>query len=115
MTIYIVDDNCHLSEFLTCLLESDGHTVHSFTRPEDALSHMQVSQIQPSILITDYNMPAMNGYNLHLQTLQHAPNVKTIVISGRNVSGEIGDLRFVQKPFAPNELSQLVKSMKEEL
>ncbi len=113
MPIYIVDDNPDICEFLAFLLSSDGHRVHTFVRPEDALSHMKTKQLHPNILITDYNMPHMNGYELHQQVCQYAPKVKTIVISGRsNIRGLIGDLHFLQKPFPADNMIKLVEVLK---
>jgi len=113
MPIYIVDDNPDVCEFLAFLLSSDGHRVHAFAHPEDALSHMKTKQLQPGILITDYNMPRMNGYELHQQVCQFSPDVKTIVISGRsNMRGLIGDLHFLQKPFPPDHMIKLVEALK---
>jgi len=112
LPIYIVDDNRDLGEFLTSLLEEHGYTVHSFTHPAEALTHMKEQHIRPSMLITDYNLPVMNGYKLHQQALLLAPTVKTVVISGRNVSSEIGDLHFLLKPFAPNAIIELVEEIR---
>ncbi len=113
MLIYIVDDNPDVCEFLAFLLSSDGHRVHVFEDPEQALSHMLEWSLQPDILITDYNMPKMNGYQLHRQVSRHAPQVKTIVISGRNdLRREIGDLHFLQKPFPPEHLVGLIETLK---
>ncbi|PJA31635.1 MAG: response regulator [Zetaproteobacteria bacterium CG_4_9_14_3_um_filter_53_7] len=112
MPIYIVDDNRDLGEFLTCLLQDRGYTVHSFTHPAEALAHMKEQPVHPSVLITDYNLPAMNGYKLHQQMMLLEPTVKTVVISGRNISDEIGDLHFLLKPFAPDEIVELVESIR---
>jgi len=111
MAIYIVDDNTDMSEFLTFLLSNEGHLVHAFNCPQDALSHMQSKQIQPRLLITDYNMPLMNGYELHQHVSSHSPRVKTIVISGRTQAGRIGDLHFLQKPFAPEHMINMVNAL----
>jgi len=113
MPIYIVDDNQDVCDFLAFLLSSDGYRVHTFSNPANALSHMQAKQLRPDILITDYNMPHMNGYELHQHVRQHAPEVKTIVISGRsNLQPLIGDLPFLQKPFPPDHMIKLVEALK---
>jgi len=111
VTIYIVDDNHDLVEFLACLLEDTGYKVHPFIHPEDALAHMKAHNIQPLTLITDYNLPLMNGYQLYKATQSHAPKVKTIVISGRDVSTVIGGLSFLQKPFTPEQLIQMINRL----
>ncbi len=113
MPIYIVDDNPDVCEFLAFLLSSDGYRVHTFLHPEDALLHMKTKQLQPCILITDYNMPHMNGYELHQQVCRHSPGVKTIVISGRSsIRRLIGDLHFLQKPFPADNMIKLVALLK---
>ncbi len=112
MPIYIVDDNPDVCEFLAFLLSCEGHRVHAFSHPEDALSHMQAKQVQPDILITDYNMPTMNGRELHQHVSQRAPAVKTILISGRSLHGEAVGLHFLQKPFPPDHIIKLVESLK---
>lgn len=112
MNIFIVDDNPHISELLAFMLSDIGYQVHAFEHPEHALSHMRDQNLQPHVLITDYNMPGMNGYELHQQTIEHAPNVNTIVISGRPVDKDIGTLHFMQKPFNPERILQLVETFK---
>lgn len=108
MTIYIVDDNNDITEFLSFLLEDKGQQVHAFDHPKSALDHLKSTQLKPHILITDYNMPGMNGLELRNRIEAIAPEVKTIVISGRNVSGIIGGLHFLQKPFTPNQITGLI-------
>ncbi len=112
MAVYIVDDNPDICDFVSFLLAHEGYRVHAFSDPEEALTHMRQKQQCPSILITDYNMPKLNGYELHQQVCQQAPGVKTIVISGRNVAHMIGQLHFLQKPFPPEHLVKLVHALK---
>jgi len=112
MPIYIVDDNSDVCDFLAFLLSSNGHRVHAFAQPDDALSHMKTNNIRPGMLITDYNMPSMNGYELSQEVCRHSPGVKTIVMSGRSLNGEIGGLPFLQKPFTPDHMVSLVEALK---
>jgi len=109
--IYIVDDNLDMCEFLSFLLGNEGYRVHAFPCPVEALDHMKAQNNKPTILVTDYNMPKLNGFELHQQVIDLAPEVKTIVISGRNVNRLIGKLNFLQKPFAPEHLLNLIKAV----
>ena len=109
--IFIVDDNRDITDFLTVLLSDEGRCVHAFNLPKDAIAHLEANQTKPAILITDYNMPTMNGVERHQKIQAHSPAIKTIVISGRNVSSMIGDLHFLQKPFAPDHLIDLVNQL----
>ncbi|MBN4076942.1 response regulator [Mariprofundus ferrooxydans] len=111
MLIYIVDDNLDMCEFLSFLLVNEGYRVHAFPCPVEALDHMKEKNLEPTVLITDYNMPKLNGFELHQQVSELAPEVKTIVISGRSVHNLIGKLNFLQKPFAPEHLLKLIKAV----
>lgn len=112
MNIVIVDDNPHISELLEFMLSSIGYQVRAFEHPERALSHMKEMDIKPHVLITDYNMPGMTGYELHQEIIEYAPNMNTIVISGRPVDRDIGSLHFIQKPFNPDHIIKLVETFK---
>jgi len=50
----------------------------------------------------------MNGYLLHLAIKELLPGIRTIIISGREVRHEVGSLPFLQKPFLPDHLLNLV-------
>lgn len=109
MGIYVVDDNSHLCEVLTCLLSSQGYMVHAFAHPEHAMEHMRSKEAPPQLLISDFNLPKMNGVELHQAMLKYVPQIKTIIISGRNVLHEVGGLPFLQKPFPPQHLLHMVQ------
>ncbi|MDQ6970834.1 MAG: response regulator [Mariprofundus sp.] len=111
MLIYIVDDNLDMCEFLSFVLANEGYRVHAFPCPLEALDHMKRKELKPTVLVTDYNMPKLNGFELHQQVSELAPDVKTIVISGRCVQSLIGKLNFLQKPFAPEHLLELIKAV----
>jgi len=111
MLIYIVDDNLDMCEFVSFVLVNEGYCVFSFSCPLEALEHLRKNQHQPAILITDYNMPHMNGYDLHHEIIAVTAALKTIVISGRDVQSLIGDLHFLQKPFRPELLLGLINAI----
>jgi len=111
MLVYIVDDNLDMCEFISFILADEGYKVHAFSCPVKALGHMKNEQLQPTLLITDYNMPKMNGFELHTEMTCLSLDIKTIVISGRCVQELIGKLHFLQKPFAPEHLLELIKTV----
>ncbi|PIP01753.1 MAG: response regulator [Zetaproteobacteria bacterium CG12_big_fil_rev_8_21_14_0_65_54_13] len=114
MSIYVVDDNSHICEFLAYLLSSQGHKVHVFAHPDHALEHLRNKRSVPRLLISDFNLPCMNGVELHQAMMKYVPQIKTIIISGRDVMHELGGLPFLQKPFSPDQLLKLVHAYKQE-
>ncbi len=112
MPVLIVDDNEDICEFLNFIISGLGYRTHTFSQPLSAIAYLKEQKIQPAFLITDYNLPTMTGHELHQQVLAHAPAVKTIVISGSSVQSRIGGLPFLQKPFSPTQIINLLEALK---
>jgi len=111
MHVFIVDDNMDVTEFLACLLSGPDMRVHAFHHPLEALTFIRQHKLMPQVLITDYNLPSINGIELHRQISLHAPELRTIVISGRNAQADVGALPFLQKPFQPEQMMALFTSI----
>ncbi|MCW2504959.1 MAG: response regulator receiver protein, partial [Actinomycetia bacterium] len=61
--ILIVEDDVSLRELLRFVLERGGHTVHAAGDGAEALS--MVDALHPDLLISDHEMPRVNGSELH--------------------------------------------------
>ncbi|PCJ18037.1 MAG: hypothetical protein COB02_11965 [Candidatus Cloacimonadota bacterium] len=57
--ILLIDDQEHMIELFTNILTQSGYKIISFTNPELALK--QIKDINPALILCDYNMPEMNG------------------------------------------------------
>jgi len=116
--IFVVDDNPHVLEFSEMLLGELDYQVRIFTEPMQALVAAINNDETPAdrtlYLITDYNLPTMNGFEMYRKIAASRSNVRAMVISGRNVSESIGDLPFLLKPFSPEELLDAFESLKED-
>lgn len=66
------------------------------------------------IIITDYNMPEMNGLKFIEEIKQSSPDRVCIIVSGftDNISRKNKDLVFglIQKPWKKNQIHNLIKS-----
>ncbi len=111
MPVMIVDDNEHVCEFISFLLEDEGYRPVAFSSPTEALSHIRKTGFRPRYLITDFNLPEMSGHELYRAIRRLTDDIKTIIISGRQVADQIGDLPFLHKPFTPDELLDTLKSL----
>ena len=67
------------------------------------------SNIEPVVLVTDYDMSEMNGLELIVHSHQIHPTLKTVLLSG-TVDGTLASLhparvhRFLGKPYQPAQL-----------
>jgi len=78
MNILIVDDEPTIVECLTELL-GDCHNVISTICPLNAIELMKLTPID--VIITDYNMPKMDGYEL-AEYAMIAYSTNSIIITG---------------------------------
>lgn len=64
------------------------------------------------LLITDVQMPALDGFDLHEKFRQERPEAKLLVISGALPRGIRGvDFPLLRKPFLPSELRARVRDI----
>ncbi len=96
--VVLVDDEFSYIDLLQQLLsEHLACPVHGFTKPSDALRAMP--KLNVGMIITDYQMPDMNGLQFVAEVQKLNPNVPAVMITAYNMS------------FTPRELA-LVPSLK---
>lgn len=96
--VVLVDDEFSYIDLLQQLLsEHLACPVHGFTKPADALRAMP--KLNVGIIITDYQMPDMNGLQFVAAVQKINPNIPAVMITAYNMS------------FTPRELA-LVPSLK---
>ena len=103
--ILIVDDEQDICDFIEMMLPD--HETTKIINPTEALS-LDLSQYD--IVITDANMPEMNGETLIKQIKEKNQNIKSIILSGVFVKDTIADMSLV-KPDGITELSETVKNL----
>ncbi len=104
MKILIVDDNIQIITLLSGLLESKGYS-NIFTASNGLEGFNKFKSLQPDIILTDIEMPGMDGLEM-LENIR-AINKKVIVIIISGVGGEEKVIRalelhannFLRKPF----------------
>lgn len=111
----VVDDEDILRMLLTDTLEYEGFIVEEAEDGKEALEKIQSNPYD--VIILDYMMPRMTGIELleHLQPLELATPVIMLTAKAQKTDEEAalakGASYFVPKPFSPNELVELVKSV----
>ena len=114
-TVLIVDDSPMMCRFLGLFLEKKFEVI-SYTDSVEALSFIKEG-FSPDLIITDLNMPGMDGYELIKALRQALPVVPILVVSGAKESNErikalqVGGNDFLMKPFHPAELDVRVSKL----
>jgi len=112
--ILITDDENAIVESLMGLLELE-YTVFAANSGEDALNIIKQQEGMIDVLITDVNMPGMNGLDLLVQARSVYPKLQVIVMTGygskevSKTATERGALFYVQKPVSIKQLQEYVE------
>ncbi len=115
-SILLVEDN-KINQFLArTMLQKKGHTVELASDGEEALSKLQDAQYD--MIITDVQMPGMDGYQLttQIRTTLPPPVCHTPVIaltayestSEKEKAKEAGMTDFLTKPYLPEQLYDMI-------
>jgi CheY-like chemotaxis protein len=107
--VLVVEDDPSIREVLTTLLESDGYTVECASNGREALALIQ-EDVEPCLILLDYNMPVMDGRTFRLRQLQNGihPRVPVVLYSADD-SVKIDDLHVDAVLGKPIDFVQLLK------
>jgi DNA-binding NtrC family response regulator len=97
--IIVVDDTSAVNIAVKEILNENGFdNVETYSDPQEALSAIS-SDNKPVVVITDYNMPGMNGVELLHKIEAQAPNVKGIVMTANphDVDNSGGKYKVIDK------------------
>ena len=113
-SILLVDDEADVVDVERDLLECLGYKVSATTSSREAVSRFARNPDNYSLVITDYNMPELNGLELTSQLKHLSPQTPVVLISGYlNLNGEAARLAGVDaamtKPVQLKELGNVVK------
>jgi DNA-binding response OmpR family regulator len=110
--ILLVDDNCIQATTRKVILARSGRSVALASDGRQALDFLKESSV--GLVITDHLMPGMNGPEFVAQLRLCYPTLPVLVLSGLGeAEDEYRDLdvMFRVKPFPPDELLTLVRSV----
>lgn len=112
--ILVIDDELSMREFLTILLEKDGHTVELASDAPSALEI--VSQKDPDLVISDIRMPGMSGLEFLSEVKKNKPDLPVIMITAFALPEDAvtamknGAFDYITKPFKVDEIKRVIKS-----
>ena len=115
--IMTVEDSTSLREMVTFTLKEAGYEVLEAADGADALSKLNGTRVD--MVITDLNMPNMNGIEL-TRSLRSAPQYRFIPIiflttesqmQKKQAAKEAGATGWIVKPFKQDQLLQVVRKV----
>lgn len=103
-SILIVDDNDDIRDLLSVSLTASGYRVVSAADGEDALRIIR-SSIKIDLILSDIQMPNLNGIELALRRKREFPDIPLILMSGLlNIANSerkaLSVNAFIPKPFS---------------
>lgn len=112
--ILVADDEALIRNLVTIFMQHDGHMVLSAA---DGHEGLELSRQYPGVIdlvITDVQMPRLNGTDLCAHLLEERPGIKVLIMSGADMSEIVSqniNLPFLPKPFDGQTLRARVRAL----
>ena len=104
VTILLVDDEEMFRTVIATLLQRAGHTVFTAANGLEAVALFRSSPDQFDIILTDLQMPAMDGHQFVKLVRETRAGAKIICMSGYTKELPPANAEFLRKPFQMNTL-----------
>lgn len=113
--ILVADDEPHVARLLRLSLEREGYNVNTVHNGQQALE--AIKKAHPDLLITDINMPKMDGEALCKTLTEDYPgrNFPIVVLSSRTEvehrewSQKMKNTIFIEKPVSIKKLMNFIR------
>jgi CheY-like chemotaxis protein len=116
-TILLADDDAAVRDLVRRALTSDGHSVEVTQDGLEALDELKKGSARFDILITDVDMPQLDGISLVEQASALAPGLAVVLMSGfsdqleRAARLRVKKVLSISKPFTLEQIKQAVRSL----
>jgi two-component system cell cycle sensor histidine kinase/response regulator CckA len=114
LTVLVVDDEPGICEFLAAYLKTKKFQVYVASSAEKAMPIWEEHSAKIDLLLTDVVMPGLNGKGLADKLRAERPELKVIFMSGflpQELGSDVLKEPFLNKPFHPNELMDLIREV----
>ena len=116
-SILVAEDDADVRHLLTHTLVEAGYEVAAARDGETALQMALASR--PDVVVLDLMLPGMDGFQVLAEILACGltERIKVLVLTARGAEQdwqrafELGAMRYVTKPFDPNELTDTVAEL----
>lgn len=125
LDVLIVDDSKAIRKILQLVLRRTGlpiNTVHEAGDGDEALRILETARPRPSIILSNINMPKMDGLEL-LRHVRKNPELRQVAVvlmgSGEDSEatvrtvGTLGANGYIRKPFTSDHIKEVMMSVSE--
>jgi len=109
--LLLVDDEAALLDLLKRYLERIGYSVEAYSRPGAALAAFQSDPASYRLVLTDLTMEEMSGEEMIERMRALNPSLKAIISSGYPYESPTPSTVFLQKPYVPKLLEDLIAKL----
>jgi DNA-binding NtrC family response regulator len=93
-------------------LESDGYKVCAFIDPIQAFTTLEKKIQEYGLILSDYRMPKLNGYELCNKLIQLNPKLQVILMSVYDsIECDTSKYKLIKKPILVAQLLQIVEDI----
>jgi len=116
-TILIAEDERDIRDLVVFSLRFGGFEVVEATNGQEAVE--QAQKVMPDLILMDVRMPKMTGYDAckQLKSMEDTKHIPVIFLSAkgqeqeRQQGMEAGAEEYILKPFAPEDLVNMVRKV----
>lgn len=114
--VLVVDDDVTARAAMRRVLEQHGYSVIVAEAAQEALRMLEGTHVPVDLLVTDVQMPGMNGDALVARVRLSWPDLPVLYVSGEPANARLvaqtqGRVQFLAKPFLPAELLESVQQV----
>ena len=115
--ILLADDDAAVRDLVKRALISEGHNVHVTQDGLEALDYLTMHPVDIDVLVTDVDMPGLDGLSLAEKALQLKPKLGIVLMSGfsdqldRAKALKAHRLASISKPFTLEQIKTMVRSV----
>ena len=115
--VLLVEDVPEVRSLASQILQDAEFSVTEAVDADDAMGKLRAMTHPPDVLVTDMQMPGMNGHDLASRVRADHPGVRVLFVSGyapetsMRAGAEGHREAFLPKPFSPDELTRAVRGL----
>jgi two-component system cell cycle sensor histidine kinase/response regulator CckA len=109
--LLLVDDEPALLELLKKYLERLGYKVDACLSAEDAIAQFEADPERYALVLTDLTLPGVSGEEMLDRMQAGRPELRAIISSGYPYEPKSERIVFLQKPYVPKMLAEMIEKL----